>query len=45
MPEHAWDQWLWGEDPLQEAGTGQTAWPLNRMQMLGLLVARYKVAN
>ena len=37
MDEAIWDTWLWGEDPLEEAPVGVM---LNRMQLLGLLIAR-----
>lgn len=39
LHESAWDTWLWGEDPLEEAPVNATM--LNRMQLLGLLIARY----
>ena len=38
LHESAWDTWLWGEDPLEEAPISTT---LNRMQLLGFLIARY----
>jgi len=38
LPESAWDQWLWHEDPLEEA---PAAIQLNRMHLLGLLIARW----
>ena len=40
LHESVWDTWLWGEDPLEEAPVSTT---LNRMQLLGLLIARYAV--
>ncbi len=36
--ESIWDTWLWGEDPMEEAPVNATM--LNRMQLLGLLIAR-----
>ena len=37
LHESAWDTWLWGEDPLEEAPVTTM---LNRMHLLGLLIAR-----
>ena len=36
-----WDQWLWHEDPLEECHIDLM---LNRMHLLGLLIARYRAA-
>lgn len=38
LSESYWDQWLWHEDPLEEAPVDTM---LNRMQLLGLLIARH----
>ena len=38
IPQSIWFQWLWMEDPLQEAHIDLL---LNRMQLIGLLIARY----
>jgi len=43
LHESTWDTWLWGEDPLEEAPVSSTM--LNRMQLLGLLIARYTCAS
>jgi hypothetical protein len=37
MTDFAWEQWLWHEDPLEESHIDLL---LNRMQLLGLLIAR-----
>lgn len=37
MPESVWEQWLWHEDPMEESHIDLL---LNRMQLLGLLIAR-----
>lgn len=40
LDESIWDEWLWGHDPLEEVSVSMM---LNRMQMLGLLIARFVV--
>jgi hypothetical protein len=37
----AWEQWLWHEDPNEEAHADIL---MNRMQLLGLLIARFRAA-
>jgi hypothetical protein len=38
MKDSAWEQWLWHEDPMEESHIDLL---LNRMQLLGLLIARF----
>lgn len=40
IPSSAWDQWLWLEDPMEEVHIDLL---LNRMQLVGLLIARYNM--
>ena len=37
LHNHAWEQWLWHEDPAEESHIDIL---MNRMQLLGLLIAR-----
>ena len=39
MPDQAWGQWIWQENPLEETHIDLM---LNRMHLLGLLIARYR---
>ena len=39
LPEHVWHEWLWGTDPEEEYHIDVL---LNRNQLLGLLVCRFK---
>ncbi len=39
LPEHVWHEWLWGTDPEEEYHIDVL---LNRNQLLGVLVCRYK---
>ncbi len=41
LPDASWDQWLWSEDPNEEAHPDIL---MNRMQLLGLLIARFRAA-
>lgn len=41
LPDSAWEQWLWHEDPNEEAHPDIL---MNRMQLLGLLIARFRAA-
>lgn len=41
LPDAAWDQWLWSEDPTEEAHPDIL---MNRMQLLGLIIARFRAA-
>lgn len=38
LPDSIWDEWLWGTDALQECHMDVM---MNRMHLLGLLIARY----
>lgn len=39
LPDSMWEEWLWGTDALQECSMDVM---MNRMHLLGLLIARYR---
>lgn len=42
LPDSIWDEWLWHSDPLQECHMDLM---MNRMHLLGLLIARYRASR